>query len=293
MIQERPNVLILGGASGGIGRMLSDNLRSTGKYNLIDTFYSHEQAGSVRCDVRDPKSLAEAIDKSKPVALLDFAGIGSEGACKNNPQLAEQTNVEGTENIVYQVSKKGIPLLFPGTINEFSGYTDGTICSEDTPPLVKAGSIYGKTKIAAGEAVIKKCKSPYAFVRTDVLLGPKNGIVGLFEKNGYGQIRINALRFPSFIEYYSQFIQSFINNPEKHQGITHIISPEFTAGIKLVDLAEVIIKRFNLAEGSEIIYGATDLVPRSPGQAMPIYVDSKANELATENRIFTSLRRSL
>lgn len=290
--QEKPNVLILG-ASGGVGGMVFKYLQSLNTYNLTGTYYQHEKTGLIPCDICKSDSLEEVIDKNKPQTILDFAGISNETACKNDPELARETNVGGVQNIINLVSERKIPFLFPGTINEFSGYTNGTICTENTPLLAKVGSIYGETKIAAGKIVVQNCTSPYTILRTDLILGEKNGIVGLFEKNQSAQIRINTIRFPAYLEHYSKYIQAFIAGQLENKGIYHVVSPEFISGIPLVNLAELIIKRFNLADSSKIIYNATELIPRSPGQAMPIYVDSKANELATENRIFTSLRHSL
>lgn len=292
MNKERPNILILG-ASGGIGSMVFNYLQSFNRYNLTGTYHIHEKPGLIQCDIRDSKKLEEIINKKNPNVILDFAGIGNETTCKNDPELARETNVGGIQNIVDLVSKRNIPFLFPGTINEFSGYTDGTICNENTPLLAKPDSIYGETKITAGKIVTENCTSPYVILRTDLILGEKNGIVGLFEKNQFAQIRINAIRFPTYIEYYSKYLQAFIDNQLENKNIYHVISPEFNSGIPLVDLAGVIIKRFNLADSSEIIYNTTELVSRNPGQPMPIYVNTNANELATERRIFTSIRRSL
>lgn len=290
MIENKPKILILG-ASGGVGSLVYRHLAATQEYNLVGTYFNHPKPGLIPLDSRNPETVREVFYQTSPDAILDFAGLSNETVCKENPDLAKETNVDGLRNIVKRASSYHIPLFFPGTINEFSGITDGTTCTENTPQRAKTGSVYGETKIAAGEIIANECTAPWTILRTDLVLGPQFGIVGLFEKNQYGQIRIDATRFPVFVDDYVKYIQAFIKKPSNFRGIFHLVSPEFKQGILLSELAPQIVTRFNLAKEYQIISHAVEILPRSSqDMAFPIYIDARAKELATENRIFASTR---
>jgi dTDP-4-dehydrorhamnose reductase len=293
MNQERKKILILG-ASGGVGSMVYRSLKDSNQYDLTGTYFQHPKDNLIHCDVRNPEILTRVVNSSEPDAILNFSGLAQEKLCQENPELAFETNVIGNENIVKIASKNYIPFLFPGTINEFSGYKDGTVCTEETKPLAKDTSIYGKSKIAARNLILQKSTSPTIIPVTDLVLGAGFGFVALGENNNYFRIRIDATRFPIYIKDYLKYIQLFIEDPKKYNGIYHLVSEEFQEGILLSDLAKRVITKFNLASSYEVIEGGTEFIPRGNLKSqMPIYIDTDAKKLATENRIFTSLRCSL
>lgn len=290
MSQERKKILVLG-ASGGVGSIVFQGLQDTNQFNLTGTYFQNRKKGLVYCDVRNSEDVEQVVKSSNPSAILNFSGLAQEKLCQDNPELAYGTNVIGTENIIQVASKHNTPLLYPGTINEFSGYQDGTICTEDTKPRAKDTSIYGKTKIIARQKVLERCITPAAIPVTDLVLGSGFGFVALGENNGYFRIRIDATRFPIYIKDYLKYIQLFITDPQKYSGVRHLLSNDFHRGILLSDLAKKVTTRFALADGYEVIEGATQFTPRINSKApMPIYIDTEAKNLATENRVFTSIR---
>lgn len=291
MSQEQPKVLILG-ASGGVGGMIFRNLAATERYHLTGTYYGSPKPELIPCDISNRKSLEGVIDKSTPDIILDFAGLSQEGICRERPKQARETNIGGIQNIVEIVSKTNTPLLFPGTVNEFSGYTNGTICTEDTPLLPKPDSVYGETKVAASKIITQSCTSTWSILRSDLVLGSEFGIVGLFEKNQFAQIKIDATRFPVYLNDYLQSVRNFIDNPSQNSGLYHLVSSEFKNGILLSDLAKIIINKFNLAPDYKVITQNTEISPRlNLDDPMPIYIHPEAKKLAVENRIFASTRR--
>lgn len=280
MNSEKPNVLILGGASGGIGRMVLNNLEATGQYNLIGTYNKnkHEQPRFDFCNLCDPESIKKVFDKNKPSVILNFAGMAQEKLCRDNPDETKRTNVEGIQNLVRQAETDKIPLLYASTINTLTGYHNGELCNEDILPLAKPDSIYGQSKIAA-ENIVKTSSLIWTIPRTDLVLGSDYGIAKLFKDNGYAKIMINAVRFPIYIDDYSRYLQEFIRNPHKHTGIIHLYSEEFRLGYKLADVAEKIITKFKLAESSIVIPNATDeIIVRRTDNIMPIYITPTAND---------------
>lgn len=289
MNSEKPDILIFG-ASGGIGKIVYDHFQKA-NYKVTGTYHQHSHNNLVYCDIRNYNEINNLVNQTQPRTILNFAALGQERICIDNPQLAFEVNVIGTNNLIEIASQNNISLLYPGTINEFSGYQNGTICTEETKPKGKEDSIYSDTKIKASEIIINKCTSPWGIFRTDIVLGKGFGIVELFKKNNFAQIRIDATRFPVYIHEYLKNIRSFVENPQKFSGITHLISQEFINGILLSDLAPIIIKKFNLASSCEKFY-STEVHPRvNLDDPMPIFIDPNAKRLATENRVFASVRR--
>lgn len=290
MNQERQNILVLG-ASGSVGGMVFQGLKAADQYNLTGTYFQHKKDDFVQCDDRNLEAVENLIKLKKPDFILKLSGLAQEILCRENPELAYETNVMGTENVIKIASSRNIPLLLPGTINEFSGYQNGTICTEETKPLAKPDSIYGKTKIIARQKVLELCTSPTAIPVTDLVLGSGFGFVALGENNGYFRIRIDATRFPIYIDDYLKYIQLFIKDPQKYSGVHHLISQDFQKGILLSDLAKKVTTKFNLASEYEVIEAATEFKPRANSESpMPIYIDADAKKLATENRVFASIR---
>jgi dTDP-4-dehydrorhamnose reductase len=288
MSQEKKNVLVLG-ASGGVGSMVYRELQSTERYNIIGTYYNNPKPGLIRCNICVPEDLKRIFGEKKPDAVLVYAGLAQEKLCRDNPEKTYKVNVQGAENIVRQAEIDEVPLLYPSTINTLTGYNNGEICTEETKPLAKTDSIYGQSKIQV-ENIVQNSSLISSIPRTDLVLDRDYGIAKLFKDNGFAKIMINALRFPIYIKDYSKYLQLFIDNPIKHTGIIHLLSPEFQNGSKLTDVADVIIKRFNLAKSTIIVPNATEFIPRTNEYSpMPIYITPTAND-NLPNFVFTSTR---
>lgn len=284
----KATVLILG-ASGGVGSMVYRELQSTEQYNLVGTYSKNPKPGLIPCNISNPECLKRAIGENQPRAILTFAGLAQEKLCRDNPEETYEVNVTGVENIVRQAEVNNIPLLYPSTINTLTGYNKGETCDENIKPLAKADSVYGQSKIQA-ENIVLSSSVISTIPRTDLVLDRDYGIVKLFKDNGLAKIMINSLRSPIYIGDYSEYLQLFINNPTKHTGIIHLFSQEFQNGIKLADLADTIIKRFDLAKDTITIPNATDdMIVRRTDGIMPIYITPTAND-NLPNFVFTSTR---
>ena len=161
MKSQFKNILVTGGA-GYVGTTLTDfllkdgfsvkiidSLRSGG-HNLIP-FFSHKNFEFIKGDIRSRRDVKKAI---KDVDLIiHLAAIVGYPACRKEPDLSRDINVNGTRNIVSLVKKK-VPILFASTGSTYGKMIE-KICTETTPlnPL----SNYGKQK-AEAEQIIKKNK---------------------------------------------------------------------------------------------------------------------------------------
>ena len=146
-------VLITGGA-GYIGTSLLPLLLERGyKVTVFDSllfggdqllpFFKYSNFSFVKGDIRDLSAITEQC-KDKDI-VIHLAAIVGFPACRNYPELAQTTNVDGTKNIAHAVSKDQL-VLFGSTGSNYGALED-EVCTEDTPlhPL----SHYGKTKTAA------------------------------------------------------------------------------------------------------------------------------------------------
>ena len=142
-------ILVTGG-SGYIGSLLVPMLLDKGDEVIIyDNFMwgvrpilhfaSHQNLEIVTGDVRDEAELKKYIAKSD--IIIHLAAIVGYPACASDPARAISINVDGTRNIISNLSQSQ-KLIFASTGSTY-GKVDG-ICDENTPiaPL----TLYGFTK---------------------------------------------------------------------------------------------------------------------------------------------------
>ena len=151
-------ILVTGGA-GYVGSTLVPMLLEQGhKVRVFDSlrFGGH---GLLPCcqnpffelqkgDVTDPAALATALQDMD--AVVHLAAIVGYPACKKEPQVAHNTNVEGTRNLL-NLRKPDQKVIFAST-GSIYGSVPAYICNEDTPtaPI----TLYGETKAIAEELVL-------------------------------------------------------------------------------------------------------------------------------------------
>ena len=106
------------------------------------------QKGDVR-SVADVKSAVKGCD-----VVIHLAAIVGYPACRKEPKVAEEVNVQGTKNVAAAVSKDQL-VLFGSTGSNYGAVED--ICTEETPlnPL----SLYGQTKTIAETHLMANCST--------------------------------------------------------------------------------------------------------------------------------------
>ncbi|MDY6775282.1 MAG: NAD-dependent epimerase/dehydratase family protein [Halobacteria archaeon] len=105
------------GAGGYIGSRLTANLLEEGHEVVpTDNFYNAKvdevEGVEIRdLDVRDRDGLRETYDDVD--VLMHLAAVSGVDSCDDNPELAFDVNVGGTENVAWVCRENGIPLVFP------------------------------------------------------------------------------------------------------------------------------------------------------------------------------------
>ena len=195
-------VLITGGA-GYIGTSLIPQVLNNGYEvtvfdNLIHggnqllPFFNHKNFNFVKGDIRDEKQLREVV-REKDI-VIHLAAIVGFPACRMNPQLARDVNVQGTINLINVCDKNQI-IFYGSTGSNYGAVTE--ICTEETPlnPL----SLYGETKTEAEQLLLDRDNTiAYRFatafgvsprLRLDLLVNDfankciRDGYLVVYEKN--------------------------------------------------------------------------------------------------------------
>lgn len=161
---EMKRVLITG-AHGQLGRSLLSILKDT------DTEVVPTDADTL--DICDYGQVEKFITAHKPDTIINCAAHTAVDKCETDAENAERINAEGPANLAIAAEKAGAQIVQVSTDYVFDGNAKKPYTEEDrTNPQ----SVYGRTKLAGEEAVIKNC-SRYFIVRTAWLYGEGNNFV--------------------------------------------------------------------------------------------------------------------
>ena len=195
-------ILVTGGA-GYIGTTLVPKLLALGHEvtvydsllhggNQILPFFRNGNFKFVRGDIRDFDTLQEAV--SGQDIIIHLAAIVGFPACRMNPEVAKQVNIQGTINLIEACDPEQ-PILFGSTGSNYGAVTH--LCTEETPlnPL----SLYGETKTEAERLLLERDNTiAYRFatafgiaprMRLDLLVNDfvnkclRDGYLVVYEKN--------------------------------------------------------------------------------------------------------------
>jgi dTDP-4-dehydrorhamnose reductase len=114
----------------------------------------------------DRGSLAAAFRDVRPDVVLHAGAMARVADCLRDPNLAHQVNTLGTASLAEMAAESAARLVYVSTDLVFDGQ-QGDYREEDVPAPV---SVYGKTKLAAEEAVL--AISGHLAVRVSLLFGP-------------------------------------------------------------------------------------------------------------------------
>jgi nucleoside-diphosphate-sugar epimerase len=203
--------ILLTGGAGYVGSVLAPALLEAGhEVRVLDNLmyggqgllglFADQKFEFMRGDVRDTRSVKEAVSRAD--LLIHLAAIVGYPACKKDPRLAREVNLEGTVNLA-QCRDPRQPIVFASTCSNYGGQSDG-MCTEETPlnPL----TVYGTTKTEAerylldtGNVIVYRFATAFgmsARMRLDLLV---NDFV------------CSALRQKQIVVYEKGFMRPFIH----------------------------------------------------------------------------------
>ena len=203
-------VLVTGGA-GYIGCVLVSMLLDAGHHvRVLDSlrkgglgllpYMPNPRLELVRADVRDADAVRDALRDAD--VIMHLAAIVGYPACRKDPWLARETNVDGTLNIIRHRSP-GQLVLFPSSLSNYGTETGG-VCTEDMEP--KPITLYGHTKLEAEKRLLEAGNVVVFRPATAFGLSPQMRLDLLFNEFVY-----KALKDKYLAVYEPHFMRAFIH----------------------------------------------------------------------------------
>jgi nucleoside-diphosphate-sugar epimerase len=202
-------ILVTGGA-GFIGTTLIPVLLGEGhKVRVLDNlmyggdqllpFFRNPDFEFQRGDIRSLEDVKRAVQGQD--AVIHLAAIVGYPACRKDPKLAEEVNVQGTKNIAALVSPNQL-VLFGSTGSNYGAVEE--ICTEETPlnPL----SLYGQTKTLAEAYLMEHCSTVAFRFATAFGLSPRLRLDLLINDFTYRAVTQQYL-----VVYEKHFMRTFIH----------------------------------------------------------------------------------
>ena len=126
-------------------------------------------------DIRDPQTLEDFVEEVD--AVIHLAAIASIAECEEDPTLAYETNLKGTQNVVDACLRHGIKLVFAGSR------------SVHRPSVYGATKLLGERLVLQAGGVVNRLANVWGGLR---FLELKNSAVaglnkGTFEERGHGK----------------------------------------------------------------------------------------------------------
>lgn len=210
MNKEFKNILVTGGA-GYVGTVLVNILLKEGyKVRVLDNlrfgpepifpFLVDKNFEFIKGDVRDEKDVKKAVEGVD--AIIHLAAIVGFPACRKDPVLARETNIDGTQNIV-EAARGKIPILFASTGSTYGKMLE-KICTETTPlnPLTD----YGRHKTKAEDLI--KANKEFVIFRFATAFGVSPRMRFDLLPNDFSY---QAVRAKNLIVYEKNFMRTFIH----------------------------------------------------------------------------------
>lgn len=144
--------ILVTGASGYVGAKIYKDLKEAG-HEVTGTYYSNKLFEELeQIDLTNQSQVKELFEEIIPDMVIHVAANASNGSCEEDPEGAEDLNVNSTKYLVDEAKKHGSKFIF---ISTFGAYN----------PTGK----YGKTKVEAEKIVQDLDK--YMILRPSLIIG--------------------------------------------------------------------------------------------------------------------------
>ena len=157
--REGPPILITG-ATGTLGQALAKACELRG----LDYALTDRRA----CAIDDPRSIAAALDRHKPWAVINAAGWVRVDDAEAEREACFRANAEGAARLAEACADRGLRYAVFSSDLVFDGAKNDAYVEEDAP---KPLNVYGASKAAAEERVLKALPEAL-IVRTAAFFSP-------------------------------------------------------------------------------------------------------------------------
>jgi dTDP-4-dehydrorhamnose reductase len=118
-------------------------------------------------DIRDPKQVLDAVQRTRPDWIVLAAAYTDVDGCETNRERAFEVNCDGAINVAHAAKEQGAKLLFVSTDYVFDGKNNAPY---ETGGVRAPSSVYGQSK-AEAEILLTRLLPESCIVRTSWLFG--------------------------------------------------------------------------------------------------------------------------
>lgn len=230
------------GASGLLGSSLCLALSRAG-HDVTGTYLTHGGPfpfSVLRVDLRDEQQVDKLISSIRPEVVVHCAALSKVIECEQQPESAEQHNVEATRYLAMHAGHINVHFIFLSTDQVFNGLT-GNFSEDDVPAPTH---VYGRLKVA-GEQIVRETCAAYLILRSNNIVGQNvgfgqsftDGILCKLLAGEHVKLFHDQLRSPIHLSVMTKLICKTIEN--RLTGVLHAGGPEhlsrFETGCRLAD----------------------------------------------------------
>lgn len=170
--------VLITGANGLLGQALVAHFSTFPDYDLLATGrdekpkFTHQTGGYIPLDVTQPDDVRQVFMDFSPDVVLHTAAMTHVDQCETDKELCWQANVSAVETIVRNCRATGARLVHLSTDFIFDGENGPYDERARSNPL----SYYGRSKLAAENALRALHKDQWAAIRTVLVYGTAEGL---------------------------------------------------------------------------------------------------------------------
>lgn len=257
------------GASGLLGRAVTNELAAFPRWQVVRTAFRHGDASTVTLDVRDESAVREFITDHAPDAIVVAAAERRPDVCENDPALARALNVDALGFIASAAREIGSWVLSISTDYVFDG-TRPPYQPDDAPNPLNA---YGRSKLD-GEQALLQSSAQSCVLRLPLLYGPvidwgesavtslTPAIVESVRGPAPAVMDAWATRYPTFTPDVAVVIRQLLERHEIGESVTGVKHWSGDEPMTKFDIAQSIARVLNVDARITAQHTPIDTTPR-------------------------------
>ncbi len=265
-----PRVLVTG-ASGLVGQAVAARLAALPGADVLATARDERRlagvvsGGTAPLDVRDAAAVTRLFQDFTPRVVVHCAGTSQVEACEADREACWALNVDATATLAAACRRHGARLVLLSTDFVFDG-TAGPYGEADRPSPT---GTYGRTKLAAENAIRTARLADWAVVRTTLVLGAPSGahvrsdfvrwLVGELSAGRRVRVAGDQWRTPTYDRDLADGVARIVRFGKT--GLFHVAGREWTTPL---DLARLAADVFDLDAGLITPATTAELHPGAP-----------------------------
>jgi dTDP-4-dehydrorhamnose reductase len=257
------------GASGLLGRAVSNELASITRWQVIRTAFRHGDTSTITLDIRDECAVRQFIADHAPDAIVVTAAERRPDVCENDPVLARALNVDALGFIASAAQEIGSWILSISTDYVFDG-TQPPYQPDDAPNPLNA---YGRSKLD-GEQALLRSSARSCVLRLPLLYGPvidwgESAVTSLTpaivaSARGVAPAVMDAwaTRYPTFTPDVAVAIRQLLERHEIGESVTGVMHWSGDEPMTKFDIAQRIAQVLNVDAQITAERSPIDTTPR-------------------------------